>query len=565
MRGLVFARQVRIPCFSFRCSPSNQWQRNRRWLCASPTSGSASSTTIRHLPPLGVRLALVGSTVGLTTPAFIAAGAIRLWSHHIVKTTEGKIIKTVVGVMIGGGTLKLMYEYVIPFLGQHSDIVAPFALSNAISSIFWYGVGELTFGMKFITSRLDTSFIRAYIPGGNTIASWIKFGPGMAGPVVGGLTAVTAPFFWSTMYDLCWSPEMKKMLLDKNPNAMFDFYSQVFFPISLPVGVLAGMTTHSLLESLVVGKQGIPWQSRSLPILIAILSSAAFYFGYCYTPYEEFLWIRRYHPMTGRYQSYNPKTKQFSEGISKHETALAKRASLQTFHFIQSPLNYLFGKSQEKQSNDISVSGQKYEDGKLNDTSQIDSYNSMIQLIDILLRYKHLNDGSALLNRYDLASEKTILMEKANHLGIKSLDKLYKSAELMVVIKRRLKTCTKAEEVRILQYNLQVIKDIMKDSYPEEINSTLWDYLIPPVTNSEINAKKQKEINKKYGRWEVRSLQENIDIFENELFSIFGVKIDDSVYDTWRSTLFWENLRSNAGIPVFLCFAYALYNVLGSK
>ena len=129
--------------------------------------------------------------------------------------------------------------------------------------------------------------------------------------------------------------EMKKMLFNDNPNAMFDFYSQLLLPVGLPIGVLAGMTTHSLLETLVVGKQGIPWQSRSLPILIVILSSAAFYFGYCYTPYEEFLWIRRYHPKTGTYQSYNPKTKQFTKNLNKYHVALAKRGSFQTFHFIQ--------------------------------------------------------------------------------------------------------------------------------------------------------------------------------------------------------------------------------------
>ena len=91
-----------------------------------------------------------------------------------------------------------MYEYVIPFLGQHSDLLAPFALANAITSAFWYGVGEAVFGIKFITTRLDTSLIRMYVPGGKTIAAMIRLGPGMAGPVVGGLTAITAPPLWIT-------------------------------------------------------------------------------------------------------------------------------------------------------------------------------------------------------------------------------------------------------------------------------------------------------------------------------------------------------------------------------
>ena len=177
------------------------------------------------------------------------------------------------------------------------------------------------------------------------------------------------------------------------------------------------------------------------------------------------MWIQRYHPRTGTLQSYNPKTKQFSEDLNKSHTAFAKRTSFATFQFLKGPLQYLFGNSSED-SDEIKL--QKYENGKLKKASEISSYQGMIDIIDVLLRYKYLHDEGGLgLSDYELQFERTILKEKATQLGIKSLDELYSCAELLVVMKRRLRSSESPTERKTLQKHLSEIKHRMRDSYPE--------------------------------------------------------------------------------------------------
>ena len=139
----------------------------RRRLCTqqpkAPSSSkegiSPGSSSDAHIPPLVIRLALVGSTVGLTTPLFVAAGAFRIWTSFLMKSTEGRTAKYIIGIIAGGGTVKVMCDYVLPFLRDHSNVIAPFAFANAVTSMFWYGVGEIAFGKEFVTNRLDTQVV----------------------------------------------------------------------------------------------------------------------------------------------------------------------------------------------------------------------------------------------------------------------------------------------------------------------------------------------------------------------------------------------------------------------
>ena len=98
-------------------------------------------------PPILVRSMLVGASVGLATPAFVIAGVFQAWVRVMPRSSLGSATKAVVGVLIGGGSLQLVYNYVGPFLRDHSEVVLPFALSNAIASSFWYTVGELSIGL----------------------------------------------------------------------------------------------------------------------------------------------------------------------------------------------------------------------------------------------------------------------------------------------------------------------------------------------------------------------------------------------------------------------------------
>ena len=88
----------------------------------------------------------------------------------------------------------------------------------------------------------------------------------------------------------------------------------------------------------------------------------------------------------------------------------------------------------------------------------------------------------------------------------------------------------------------------MRDSYPES-QTAFWDILIPPFTNNGIIARRQKEYNIKNGRQEIRTLQDNIDVFENELLDILGITVDDSVYDKWIKDK-WINVPRASSVVV---------------
>jgi hypothetical protein len=96
-------------------------------------------------------------------------------------------------------------------------------------------------------------------------------------------------------------------------------------PVGLPIGVISGLAMHSVLGDLVLGKPGVPWVQRSLPVLAGVLLASGLYFGLCYTPVEEYLWVKRIEPKSGNKVSYNPRTMKVEPGARLAYTAEEKR------------------------------------------------------------------------------------------------------------------------------------------------------------------------------------------------------------------------------------------------
>jgi len=179
---------------------------------ATPTSANTVIST-NHRPPFLIRVSLVGASVGLTTPLFALGGAFRFWRTYLPKSVHGRIFKYVMSFCIVGGTTKLMIDYVIPFLSQNSNLLAPFALANTACSMFWYSVGEVFLGVDAIVAgRFSLPFLKPLIEGFSFLGPRLVAGPGIAGPVIGALTALTCPFLWPLAFDLCWNKELKKMV-----------------------------------------------------------------------------------------------------------------------------------------------------------------------------------------------------------------------------------------------------------------------------------------------------------------------------------------------------------------
>jgi len=174
---------------------------------STASTASLVSLSKGHLPPLPVRAAIVGSSVGLGTPLFAMGGVGFVWFNYLPKTAAGQVVKYIVGLVIGGGAIELTWNYIGPFLRDHSELVLPFALSNGISSAFWYTVAELTLGLDTLmltasAATLEGAAATASAAGlAHTVVTSFKSGKllsrlPVAGAVVGTLTALTSPLIW---------------------------------------------------------------------------------------------------------------------------------------------------------------------------------------------------------------------------------------------------------------------------------------------------------------------------------------------------------------------------------
>lgn len=286
-------------------------------------SSSNAGKAVEHRPPRAVRALLVGSSVGLATPAFITAAVFQMWWRVAPKSEVGRVIKFVVGTLIGGGSVKLVYEYVGPFMKDHSELILPFALANAATSSFWYLTCESVLGLEVMMGG-----VLAKVAEGSGVAQAIELTTSarvakilarlpFAGTIVGALTACTAPFLWPAMFDLCWDDSLKKLVLGDEfmessdglfrTNWLIDTYSNFTLPVALPVGAFAGATMHLLLRDYALGTPGIPWKTKTLPPLVGVLVASGLYYSFFRTEVDDWWWEERIDPVTGSTYSYNYK------------------------------------------------------------------------------------------------------------------------------------------------------------------------------------------------------------------------------------------------------------------
>lgn len=79
------------------------------------------------------------------------------------KSRIGQVLKYIALVACGGSTVTVLYKVVIPVLGQHSELVMPFALSNSITSMVWYGALESFLGLEAL-STLSVATMHGAVP-----------------------------------------------------------------------------------------------------------------------------------------------------------------------------------------------------------------------------------------------------------------------------------------------------------------------------------------------------------------------------------------------------------------
>jgi len=373
------------------------------------------------LSPFPIRVALVGSSVGLLTPVLAVIGTARIFSQVLPrKTLIGKILKYTIGFIIGGSSITLLYKYVIPFFRDHPDFVLPFALANSITSMLWYSVGEVTFGMRTVLGvvSLDSIFRNAALV---TTARVVPIG----GAAIGGLTAITAPILWPVCFTLCWSKELRNALLADNPVWPMDLYSYFVLPVALPMGIVAGASIHLVLKPIILGVPHIPYTRRGLPALLAILSSGALYFGMNWRSLEDFLWLKRKDPCTGREYSENVKTRARAPGPHLANSSQLRAEIVNVAHIVRKPLEYLNWEEEEaeaetevecEENKRTAVRSMKLEMGRNIEISKMGEYKVLFNVIDELLRVKYA-EMQPEVRRRESVLQRTLLYELENYIA----------------------------------------------------------------------------------------------------------------------------------------------------
>ena len=319
---------------------SNQPKLNETETTAASNKGTEVVPLSERLPPYAVRLALVGSSVGLASPLFIIGGITYGWFNYLPKTDTGRLVKYTSGIAVGGGLIRLIHEYIGPFLMNNSDIVLPFAISNALSATVWYALAEKKFGIEKLVGTNESRDSETILEKGTaestdtltlmknlknmTVATSI-------GPLVGGLAAMTSPFLWPFAFEYLWSDELRCLILGDNLYWLSHLYEFIVLPVALPVGVLSGFMIQSFLRPIIVGNNNNnqKWtRSSALPVLALLMSSFGAYFYFCKTPSDEYYWVERLNIKDGGRYSHNPKTGHSLEDSGERANTITRKRSL---------------------------------------------------------------------------------------------------------------------------------------------------------------------------------------------------------------------------------------------
>lgn len=302
-----------------------------------PKKIANKNLSIVSQPPFGIRVALVGASVGLCTPLFIVSSIIVGWFKYLPQSLLGRLLKYSIGALIGGGIVTLSYRWLIPFLYAHGDLVLPFALANTVASAFWYALFEYKWGIEGMAGIRRLPAILRMLS--------VKRVP-VGGVLVGLATTITAPFLWPSMINLCWSEELKQLFLGKAMDSWFliDLYMPAL-PVFIFVGFLAGISLHGVLSPVLLGKIAggtKSWTKTSLPLLIAILGFSLFYFGFSVKSSDDLFWEERIDVKNGKRYSYNIRTGKRKEGREASANSMATHALGGMVHLLRRPLGLIW-------------------------------------------------------------------------------------------------------------------------------------------------------------------------------------------------------------------------------
>jgi hypothetical protein len=238
-----------------------------------------------------MRTSLVGTSVGLLTPLYVAAGAAYIWQTYKPSTVVGKAAKLAVGALFLGACCvngwTFTTQHLLPFVFNHAEIVLPFALATAAVASVWYAIGESVFGLQRMAGNTEMlNAFRSLLPG--RAASVGASGIPLGGPLVGFLTALTSFPLWEPFAHHFWPQELLNAC---DSSVLADVYLN-FLPVGLGTGALVGLGLHFALAPVFTGRIHTFGSLPAAPsLLFVVLALTLAYFFFCRFDYDA--WEQR--------------------------------------------------------------------------------------------------------------------------------------------------------------------------------------------------------------------------------------------------------------------------------
>lgn len=229
---------------------------------AKPTASTVTSTSTDMSLP--VRAGIVGTAVGLATPAFPVIGFVRAVNHFIPYRP--------LRIAITGGTFALLsfaIRDLLPFLYVHAPLLAPCAMVNAAFA------GALYLGLDVALGGPHKLLQVGRLPVPRNWRFWKGRWPAV-GLGIGVATALVAPYLYPAVTFWHFGIE-----LDPGMAATFrNLYNRgvdLLLPVTLVTGAIAGSTLQLVLAPILTG--AIPGASASLlgPIVLAVLCATCLF------------------------------------------------------------------------------------------------------------------------------------------------------------------------------------------------------------------------------------------------------------------------------------------------
>eukprot|EP00929_Paragymnodinium_shiwhaense_P108867 TRINITY_DN75217_c0_g1_i1.p1 TRINITY_DN75217_c0_g1~~TRINITY_DN75217_c0_g1_i1.p1 ORF type:complete len:610 (+),score=47.79 TRINITY_DN75217_c0_g1_i1:53-1882(+) len=220
---------------------------------ATTPKAAASESEVASQPPLLVRSGLVGAATALLTPVFPIIGFNQLVFRFCDPATRAAI---------NGGTSMLYFSAAVlmPKAFYYAPLLLPFAVGNAVTAAATYTVAERLTG------------------GPQALADWKLWIIPLAGPIIGLVTAILAPYTFPWSWSLVYPEPGDGTGYDDAPDKItakditqFLFGNEfrwLVLPCLATTGAAAGLLIDVMIRPLILGVPGMPWQKLAGGVLL---------------------------------------------------------------------------------------------------------------------------------------------------------------------------------------------------------------------------------------------------------------------------------------------------------